>query len=280
MNDEQDLTIATRRRWVKQFMLGTVATLSGPRWLGTVLAEVSPTGPGPAVVRLKVAGVTAMIENDVGVLVPVAVLAVPGGSVQYSFNTGFHPFTLNRVEANRFVTLDSVCTHNGCAVGRYKAHVVGADESVNPPVPILANLMKCPCHGSRYDIEGRVIGGPAQGDLARFETTYDAATDIVCITIPNLSLHISSISVHQRGPGETIRLKLVIPVTAYSSYEICHQSDPSGSFSRIPFATTATGPAGQTVLFATTDGEITVYVDAAGTSGFFVAGLLLDDVPT
>jgi len=281
MQDDMKLTMtSTRRWWVKQFMLGTAATLSGPRWMGTVLAEVTPTDPGPGVIRLKVADLTAMIENELGVLVPVAVLAAPGGSVQYSFNTGFHPFTLNRVEVDHFVTLDSVCTHNGCVVGRYKARVVGTDESVNPPVPILVNLMKCPCHGSQYDIEGRVIGGPAQRDLARFETSYDTVTDTVCITIPNLALHISSISMHQQGPGETLRLNLVIPVTAYSRYEISHQSALSGPYSRIPFATTASGPANQTVLSRTTDGEVTMYVDATGASGFFVVGVLLGDVPT
>jgi len=285
--DSESLMTGTRRRWVKQFVLGSAAVLSGPKWLGVVLAEVASTGPGPAVIRLKVSDITVMITDEAGVTTPVAVLTTPGGSVQYGFNTGIHPFTLNRVAVDRFVTLDSVCTHFGCFVGRYKAQIVGLDESVNPPVPIMANLMRCPCHGSRYDIEGRVFRDsnglstePARSDLTRFETSYDAATDTVCITIPDLALHIRSISVHHRGPGETIRLKLVIPVTAYSSYDIRHRADLSGSFNRVPFATTATGPANQTVLSVTSDGDVTVYVDASGSSGFLVVGLILEDIPS
>ncbi|BCU77540.1 Rieske 2Fe-2S domain-containing protein [Luteolibacter sp. LG18] len=266
------LTTSSRRRWVKQFVLGSVAALSGPRWCGKVLAEVTSTGPGPAVIRLKIADIP--------------VLAAPGGSVQYGFNTGIHPFTLNRVTTERFVTLDSVCTHFGCIVGRYKERIVGTDNSVNPPVPILANLMKCPCHGSRYDIEGRVYRDasgqstePAKADLRQFETRYDAATGIVSITIPDLALHVRSISVHRQEPGETVRLKLVIPVTAYSSYEIKHRTDLTDPFSPVPFSATPTGPANQTTLSPTTSGEVTVYVDATGSTGFFVVGLILEDVP-
>jgi Rieske Fe-S protein len=271
-------------------MLGSLATLSGPKWIGTALADVTSTGPGPAIVRLKLADITATTYalNAGGQNVPTTVhpLATVGGSVQFSFNTGFPPFTLNRVEGHRFVTLDSVCTHAGCAVGRYQSQVVGQDESVDPPVPILASLMRCPCHGSRYDLEGRVFRDgsgqstePAPDDLVRFETSYDAPTDIISIKIPNLSLHISSISVQQQGPNGVIRLKLVIPVTAFSKYEISRQPALAGPLTRVPFATTATGPANQTLLRRTADGDVTVYVDTTGSSGFFVVGVILDDVP-
>ncbi len=43
--------------------------------------------------------------------------------------------------------ISTVCTHLGCVVGR---HEKGFD---------------CPCHGSKFDLEGRVIGGPAPGGL-------------------------------------------------------------------------------------------------------------------
>lgn len=286
--DSPSLSAATltRRTWIKRFVLGSVATLSGPQWLGSILAEVTSTGPGPAVIRLKVSDINVMIADEFGIPTPTAVLAAPGGSVQYGFNTGLPPFTLNRIAVDRFVALDSVCTHNGCAVGRYKAHVVGEDDSVSPPVPILANLMRCPCHGSRYDIEGRVFRDsqgastePAKSDLARFETSYDAATDVVSVTIPGLALHIRSISVQRRGPGESIRLKLVIPVTAYSSYDISHMAGLSGPMTRIPFAITPSGPASQTILSPTSDGDVTIYVDANGSTGFFVVGLMLEDMP-
>lgn len=286
MNRPSAAPSPSRREWIKLFAIGSVATLSGPRWFGSALAEVTSTGPGPAVIRLKVSDVKILVADEFGVMRPLAVLAAPGGSVQYGFNTGLPPFTLNRVAADRFVTLDSVCTHNGCAVGRYKAHIVGEDDSVEPPVPVFGNLMRCPCHGSRYDLEGRVFRDssgastePAGRDLNRFATSYDADSDMVSITIPGLALHVRSISVHHRGPGTMIRLELVVPVTAYSSYEIQYRSDLEGPFTRTMFSTTASGPANQSVLTSTSDGDFKVYVDTDAMTGFFAVGLILEDIP-
>ncbi len=45
------------------------------------------------------------------------------------------------------------CTHMGCIV-----HWNGAE-----------NTWDCPCHGSRFDINGKVINGPAERDLEKVE---------------------------------------------------------------------------------------------------------------
>jgi Rieske Fe-S protein len=47
-------------------------------------------------------------------------------------------------EAGRFTGLSAVCTHTGCIVDR----VEGA-------------TLVCPCHGSRYGLDGAVQAGPA-----------------------------------------------------------------------------------------------------------------------
>jgi len=49
--------------------------------------------------------------------------------------------------------LDGRCTHLGCAVGLE----AGGDGFV------------CPCHGSRYDLAGDVLHGPADEPLARLQ---------------------------------------------------------------------------------------------------------------
>jgi nitrite reductase/ring-hydroxylating ferredoxin subunit len=51
-----------------------------------------------------------------------------------------------------FHAISSVCTHLGCIVARSE----GGDFA-------------CPCHGSQFDTEGQVVGGPAPTGLAWLE---------------------------------------------------------------------------------------------------------------
>mmetsp|Transcript_8151 Transcript_8151/g.19538 ORF Transcript_8151/g.19538 Transcript_8151/m.19538 type:complete len:210 (+) Transcript_8151:97-726(+) len=60
--------------------------------------------------------------------------------------------------------INSICTHLGCVV---------------PWVPS-ENKFKCPCHGSQYDSEGKVIRGPAPLSLALAHVNVD--NDLVKLT--------------------------------------------------------------------------------------------------
>src|SRR4051794_30023338 len=51
--------------------------------------------------------------------------------------------------AGRFVGLTAVCTHTGCIVDK-----------------VVDGLIECPCHGSRYRLDGTVARGPAPRPLA------------------------------------------------------------------------------------------------------------------
>jgi len=52
-----------------------------------------------------------------------------------------------------FAALSAVCTHLGCVVKWKKAR----------------RQFFCPCHGGRFDVEGRVLGGPAPRPLAKLD---------------------------------------------------------------------------------------------------------------
>ncbi|MDD2500043.1 MAG: ubiquinol-cytochrome c reductase iron-sulfur subunit [Geobacter sp.] len=62
---------------------------------------------------------------------------------------------------NDIIALSLVCTHLGCTV------------SVTP------EGMICPCHGSRFDRNGRVLSGPAERSLPRLTVEQDGATLVV-----------------------------------------------------------------------------------------------------
>jgi cytochrome b6-f complex iron-sulfur subunit len=62
--------------------------------------------------------------------------------------------------------LSAVCTHLGC-ITRYLA-----DE----------NAIACPCHGSRFDLEGNVVHGPAPRPLPWLEVQADPSGSLVVDT--------------------------------------------------------------------------------------------------
>lgn len=61
-----------------------------------------------------------------------------------------------------FRALSSVCTHLGC-VTRYQPD---------------RNLIACPCHGSRYALDGEVLAGPAPRPLPAFQMTLSPKGEI------------------------------------------------------------------------------------------------------
>jgi Rieske Fe-S protein len=65
------------------------------------------------------------------------------------------PILVVRERPGHFHALSMQCTHEGCPV--------------RPPEH---GIITCPCHGSQYDLEGRVRRGPAQLALARYATEY------------------------------------------------------------------------------------------------------------
>jgi cytochrome b6-f complex iron-sulfur subunit len=65
--------------------------------------------------------------------------------------------------AEGFYALSSVCTHLGCMT-RYV-----------PEDSVLA----CPCHGSRFSLDGRVAAGPAPHPLRRLQITIERGVLVV-----------------------------------------------------------------------------------------------------
>jgi Rieske Fe-S protein len=90
-------------------------------------------------------------------------------------------FVTDRIEALRAPTVGSlragegaVVKHDGAPAACYRDHD-GALHAVSPTCTHLGCQVKfnaaerswdCPCHGSRFDVDGRVLEGPAVKDLA------------------------------------------------------------------------------------------------------------------
>lgn len=109
-------------------------------------------------------GVAAGRYTGSGVNVDVAGTALNevGGAVLVESIAGV--FLLARTAAGTYSAIDAVCSHQSCTV-------TGADEAA----------YVCPCHGSRYDRNGRVLNGPATAALRQFPTTF--ASGVVTIVL-------------------------------------------------------------------------------------------------
>ncbi|MGB2867868.1 MAG: Rieske 2Fe-2S domain-containing protein [Bacteroidota bacterium] len=68
-----------------------------------------------------------------------------------------------RAKEGNFYALSAVCTHLGC-IANWKSE---------------EGIVACPCHGSKFDREGRKISGPAPRPLPRFSLSLDDQGQLV-----------------------------------------------------------------------------------------------------
>lgn len=64
---------------------------------------------------------------------------------------------INKLENGKYAAVLAQCTHKKCTVKPDKGE------------------LKCPCHGSRFSIEGKVLEGPADTDLKTFTVSEDSS---------------------------------------------------------------------------------------------------------
>ena len=71
------------------------------------------------------------------------------------------PVYVRRLPSGELVAVLASCTHQGCQ-----------------PEPV-ADRLACPCHGSEFAFDGRVLQGPAERPLTRYEVTVDGSELVV-----------------------------------------------------------------------------------------------------
>lgn len=91
-------------------------------------------------------------------------LVAEGGSLKVMPKGATDPIYVLALGNRRFAAVSPICTHLGCTVEIEQARLV------------------CPCHGSNYDREGRVLRGPAQRPLTSYRAEL-AADDVLIITL-------------------------------------------------------------------------------------------------
>ncbi len=94
------------------------------------------------------------------IVIPVAdfpQLAKVGGCVVGESVGMPDPLAIARGEGDRFLAVKALCTHMTCILRFNELNLT----------------LDCPCHGSTFEIDGRVINGPAQQPLRALITRFD-----------------------------------------------------------------------------------------------------------
>ncbi|MBS1911646.1 MAG: Rieske 2Fe-2S domain-containing protein [Bacteroidetes bacterium] len=127
--------------------------------IGAVLALAPPLLGGCEVSIVRSAGGPSEIVVDV------TTLTADGQALATAENgPEGSPVLVVRKAADQYAAVSMSCTHEGC--------------TVNTPS---GGVISCPCHGSRFDLNGTVQNGPAVRSLTSYTTTYNAANGTVTI---------------------------------------------------------------------------------------------------
>lgn len=223
-----------RRTW----LLGTVQALTGLAWSRLWVSEVQAVQTGPGALYLLVADYPALQQN--------------GGSIVVDLGESISPLIVTRSEGDAFYALDSRCTHAGCIVGSYSA---------------AQGFIQCPCHGSRYDIQGRVIRGPADQNLTSYAVFSDPSGELK-ILHPSLTLNAKPAQLLQRS-ATTLRLRLTFRAVAARRYQLHYRSSLDAASIQVPFAVQEHSSSTQQEFIATSDGLRHLYVETTERRGFF-----------
>jgi cytochrome b6-f complex iron-sulfur subunit len=91
-------------------------------------------------------------------------LAQPNGSAAIQPQGMSDPLFVLRNSDGTYSVLSPICTHRGCTV------------------EVAGDRLECPCHGSMYDRQGKVLQGPAERALTKFAATVQG--DRLVIELP------------------------------------------------------------------------------------------------
>jgi len=130
--------IVNRRSFIRQSTLGTCVCLG-------VSAGLSSCASYKFVPSQVVGNKLVILKNDFG----------DGSFVLVKTDQLTEAIFVSHTGDDQYFAVLTKCTHKGC--------------EVRPA----ANVLRCPCHGSEYDFEGKVLEGPAEERLRQFQVETD-----------------------------------------------------------------------------------------------------------
>lgn len=241
-----------RRRFIKGLFLGTAfSSAFGKSWSSVYAATFSPASQDPTF-RININDYPALLEEIGSVRLGVNRVGAD------DFPSGrYYPVIINR-DSSGFYVLDSHCKHASCVVGTFNS----SDFA-----------MRCPCHGSLYDIRGEVVEGPANQALTALDFSFDGSA-ILTITVPEMGFNVAAFLA---DPEPNARLRLEFKAEGDVFYEVRFREKLTDAWEPISFSRTPTGATDEQLLLG--NGDINaIYVDRTTPTGFYAVAMVLEEV--
>jgi len=134
-----------------------IAIMSLPAIFSSFLESCNTQMTGPNVSGSPLSTMQGTFSNN-NVTVTIdssSPLAKVGGAGIVNYSSGL--ILVDHPSANVYNAFSSICTHQGCTINNFDS---GSNQFV------------CSCHGSRFDINGKVVQGPAPTSLQQFQTQF------------------------------------------------------------------------------------------------------------
>lgn len=238
---------SSRRQFAKRFVLiSAYSALLSTDWTRTLLAEVKPPKrPTSGLLRLRVSEFPAL-KNDFG-SVRIGTSALAGNEPKGLF----YPILINRAPGGRFYALNSECTHAGCVVRPYNQN---------------STSCACPCHGSRFAIDGKRLSGPAFFPLLQYEVDFDGADSLI-VKLPDFphEIHGSVVSATSTVPD---RIQLRFLAFLNIEYEVVFRPSLEHPWEQMQFSTSQNGALDRLSITGGDD-FLSLYVNQPPQVGFF-----------
>jgi cytochrome b6-f complex iron-sulfur subunit len=156
------MDLMNRREFIEKSCLSGLAIVVGSTVLGSMGISTLKASSRKSVLT-GIREIPLMLEDT-------PELQQVGGAYRLEIEDLDKDILIVRHDTDSFVAVDIKCTHKGCQVA-YK-------QEMEKPA-----FFECPCHGSKFDLTGKALSGPAKTPLGTYETKVIEGELIIIIPV-------------------------------------------------------------------------------------------------
>ena len=156
----------------RQFFLksaGTLAVISTSGLFSTIInscgGNSSPSGPSNVTAMNIIQGSVSNNEMAINLSTSSPIFNKNTRAV-VEYNNGGGAILVEHNSDDTYRAISGICTHQGCIVTDYDGN---------------SDVFVCPCHGSRFDLSGNVVQGPAGSKLRQYTTRLENNSLIITL---------------------------------------------------------------------------------------------------